>query len=134
MKRHQNLLLAIAVVLLAALPLWLVRAPEPDGDGKVAELFTGSDDKAKNLVGEIAPDYEPWFKPLLEPASSEIASLLFALQAALGAGVIGYYLGASVTREKMRRQFEAESKRERRAGPDAPGEAAASSDEERDRC
>lgn len=130
MKRRQNLLLAIAVVLLAALPLWLVRAPEPDADGKVAELFTGADDKARNLVGEIAPDYEPWFKPLFEPASSEIASLLFALQAALGAGVIGYYLGASVTREKMRREFE---RREHGEDP-APSAAAGTSDEERDRC
>lgn len=131
MKRRQNILLAIAVVLLAALPLWLVRAPEPDADGKVAELFTGADDKARNLVGEIAPDYEPWFKPLFEPASSEIASLLFALQAALGAGVIGYYLGASVTREKMRREFE---RREQHDGQVPSDAAPGTSDEERDRC
>ncbi|HMW19367.1 MAG TPA: energy-coupling factor ABC transporter substrate-binding protein, partial [Accumulibacter sp.] len=32
--------------------------------------------------------------------------LLFALQAALGAGFIGYYLGVSVTREKLRREAE----------------------------
>ena len=44
--------------------------------------------------------------PIIEPASGEIASLLFALQAALGAGVIGYYLGVSVTREKFRRETE----------------------------
>jgi cobalt/nickel transport protein len=104
MTRHQNILLVIAVVLLAVLPLWLVNAPTPDADGKVAELFTGADDKAKDLVGENAPDYQPWFKPLIEPASGEIASLLFALQAALGAGFIGYYLGGSVTREKQRNQ------------------------------
>lgn len=106
MKRHQNLLLIIAVVLLTALPLWLVSTPAPDAEGQVAELFTGADDKARNLVSEIAPDYLPWFKPLLEPASSEIASLLFALQAALGAGFLGFYLGAALTREKMRREFE----------------------------
>ena len=109
MKRHQNLLLLIAVVLLSALPLWLVKTPAPDADGKVAELFTGADDKARNLVSEIAPDYRPWFKPLLEPASGEIASLLFALQAALGAGFIGFYLGSALTREKMRREFEQKS-------------------------
>jgi len=106
MKRHQNLLLMIAVVLLSALPLWLVSTPAPDGDGKVAELFTGADDKARNLVSEIAPDYLPWFKPLLEPASNEIASLLFALQAAVGAGFLGFYLGSALTRERMRREFE----------------------------
>ena len=102
MKRHQNLLLLIAVALLAVLPLWLVQKPQPDADGKPVEIFAGADNKAKDLIGEIAPHYRPWFEPILEPASGEIASLLFALQAALGAGFIGYYLGVSVTREKMR--------------------------------
>lgn len=103
MKRHHNLLLLLAVVLLAALPLWLVPRPTPDADGKPTEIFAGADNKAKDLIGEIAPHYRPWFEPVLEPASGEIASLLFALQAALGAGFIGYYLGVSVTREKMRK-------------------------------
>ncbi|HJW02915.1 MAG TPA: energy-coupling factor ABC transporter substrate-binding protein [Azospira sp.] len=104
MKRHQNLLLLIAVVLLAILPLWLVQKPEAGPDGKPVEIFAGADNKARDLIGEIAPHYQPWFQPLLEPASEEIASLLFALQAAIGAGFIGYYLGASITREKMKRQ------------------------------
>ena len=106
MKRHQNLILMVAFVLLAALPLWLVKTPAPDADGRPAAIFSGADDQARALIGTIAPDYRQWFEPLLEPASGEIASLLFALQAALGAGFIGYYLGVSVTREKMRREFE----------------------------
>ena len=106
MKRHQNILLMLAVILLAILPLWLVDKPEPDANGNVAQIFTGADDKAKGLITEIAPDFNPWFEPLLEPASSEISSLLFALQAALGAGFIGYYLGVSRTREKMRHEAE----------------------------
>ena len=105
MKRHQNLILLLAVVLLAVFPLWLVSKPAPDANGEVAEIFAGADDQARNLVGQIDPDYKPWFSPLIEPASGEIASLLFALQAALGAGFIGYYLGVSVTREKMRREL-----------------------------
>jgi cobalt/nickel transport protein len=40
---------------------------------------------------------------VFEPASAEIASLLFALQAAAGAGVIGFWLGLSVARERARR-------------------------------
>ena len=104
MKRHQNLLLLIAVVLLAALPLWLVKTPAPDVDGRPVAVFAGADDQAKDLIGTIAPDYQQWFEPLIEPASGEIASLLFALQAALGAGFIGYYLGVSIGREKSRRQ------------------------------
>ena len=106
MKRTQNLLLVLGVIVLAILPLWVVEKPAGGPDGKASEIFTGADDKARNLIGEIRPDYEPWFQPLIEPASGEIASLLFALQAALGAGFIGYYLGVSRTREKMRREIE----------------------------
>ena len=105
MKRHQNLILLIAVVLLAIFPLCLVQKPAPDADGKEVEIFAGADDQAKDLIGTIAPDYQQWFEPLIEPASGEIASLLFALQAALGAGFIGYYLGVSVGREKSRREL-----------------------------
>lgn len=106
MKRYQNVLLLLAVVLLAVLPLWLHVTPGQDNNGKSVELFSGADNQAKDLIGRIAPDYQPWFTPLLEPASGEIASLLFALQAALGAGFIGYYLGVSVTREKIGRGAE----------------------------
>ncbi len=115
MKRHQNLLLLIAVVLLAALPLWLVQKPAVDAAGKTVELFTGADNKAKDLIGEIAPAYRPWFEPIFEPASGEISSLLFALQAALGAGFIGYYLGASMTREKMRHEMAQQQEKPSRA-------------------
>lgn len=105
-KRTQNLLLLLGVIVLGILPLWIVEKPATGPDGKAAEIFTGADDKARNLISEINPDYQPWFQPLVEPASGEIASMLFALQAALGAGFIGYYLGVSRTREKMRRELE----------------------------
>ena len=121
MKRHQNLILLIAVVLLAVLPLWLVQKPAPAADGKQVEIFAGADDQARDLIGTIAPDYRQWFEPLLEPASGEIASLLFALQAALGAGFIGYYLGVSVTREKIRREFaETDKAANKEAGESRP--------------
>ena len=106
MSTRQNLLIVLAVVLLGVLPLWVVKAPEAGPDGGKAPLFLGADDKAKNAISELAPDYAPWFEPLFEPPSGEIASLLFALQAALGAGFIGYYVGAARMREKMRREFE----------------------------
>lgn len=74
-----NLILLIAVyVLLAVLPLWLVQKPAPAADGKQVEIFAGADDQARDLIGTIAPDYRQWFEPLLEPASGEIASPLFA--------------------------------------------------------
>lgn len=90
-------LLWAAIVLLTVLPLCLISAP-PGADA----LFGGADDRAQQAIGTLAPHYKPWFAPVFEPASSEIASLLFALQAAIGAGVIGYWLGLSVARERAR--------------------------------
>ncbi len=86
-------------MLISALPLWFYQP----ADGEVA--FAGSDDKAQQQISQLAPNYQPWFKPLLTPASPEIASLLFALQAALGAGVIGYWLGCAVTRQRLKAEF-----------------------------
>ena len=108
MKR-QNWLLLVAIVLLSALPLWLVQKPAPGPDGTVAEMFSGSDGQGQQAIGELAPNYQPWFTSLLTPPGKEIESLLFALQAALGAGVIGYWLGTVVTRDKMRREAEQQS-------------------------
>lgn len=38
-------------------------------------------------------DYEPWFEPFWEPPSGEIESGIFALQAAIGGVVLGYFVG-----------------------------------------
>lgn len=110
MKRYQNLLMSIAVIILILLPLWMVQKPAPGPDGKEVAIFQGADDHARDLIGRIAPGYQPWFKPIMEPPSEEISSLLFALQAALGAGFIGYYLGISVTRARMQREMKHELK------------------------
>ena len=104
-KRTQNILLILGVIVLGLLPLWIVERPAAGPEGEVA-IFGGTDDQAKNLIGKINPDYQPWFESLIEPASGEIASMLFALQAAIGAGFIGYYVGVGRTREKMRRENE----------------------------
>lgn len=104
MKRTQNILLLIGVIALAILPLMMVAKPAAGPDGQAVEIFTGADDKAKDLISEINPEYQPWFSSIIEPASGEIASMLFALQAALGAGFIGYYIGGARMREKMQRE------------------------------
>ncbi|MBW4055817.1 MAG: energy-coupling factor ABC transporter substrate-binding protein [Proteobacteria bacterium] len=109
MKRHQNLLMMLAVIVLVAVPLWMVKKPAPGPDGTEVEIFRGADDQAKDVIATLAPGYRPWFKPLMEPPSGEIGSLLFALQAALGAGFIGYYLGVSVTRSRLRREHNKEA-------------------------
>ncbi len=110
MKRYQNMLLLLAVVALIALPLWMIRKPARGVNSKQAVIFTGADDKAKDLVGSIAPGYKAWARPLMEPPSGEVGSMLFALQAALGAGFIGYYIGVSTTRAKMRRESGTETR------------------------
>ena len=104
MKPSQNLWLILGVLVLLVLPLLLVEKPAPGPDQKEVEIFAGADDQAKELVAQIRPDYQPWFRPVWEPASGEIATLLFALQAALGAGFIGYYLGSAVTAAKVRQK------------------------------
>ncbi|WP_042202910.1 energy-coupling factor ABC transporter substrate-binding protein [Paenibacillus camerounensis] len=77
----KNGLMLLAVVLLVVLPLLFVNGE-----------FGGADDAAEGVITEIDPAYEPWFKPLTE-LPGETESMLFALQAALGAGVIGYTIG-----------------------------------------
>ena len=47
---------------------------------------------------------EPWFQPFWEPPGGGTESLLFALQAALGAGFIGYYFGLKRGERKGRAQ------------------------------
>ncbi len=81
----RNLLLLFAVIALAILPLVIHH-------GGTAE-FNGADNEAAKLVETLRPGYQPWFTPIWEPPSGEIASLLFALQAAIGAGLIGFYFG-----------------------------------------
>ncbi|OHB30808.1 MAG: cobalt ABC transporter substrate-binding protein CbiN [Desulfuromonadaceae bacterium GWC2_58_13] len=99
-KQWQNGLMLLAVILLIAYPLLTVRVPDPGSEGETAEIFTGADGQAEGVIREIAPDYRPWAEPLMVPPSGEIESLLFALQAVLGAGFIGYYVG--VRRERSR--------------------------------
>lgn len=79
----KNIILAVLVILLAVVPLVIKKGAE----------FGGSDDAAEGAITEIDKDYKPWFSPIFEPASGEIESLLFALQAALGAGVVCYFFG-----------------------------------------
>lgn len=99
MKR--NLLLLAGFALLTALPLFFHKPGQ--------DAFPGADDQAKERIGEIAPDYRPWFEPLFE-ASSGTQNLFFTIQAAVGAGVLGYVIG--------RRRGRAEALRDKRAVSD----------------
>jgi cobalt/nickel transport protein len=63
-------------------------------DGGAEEAFIGTDTTAVTAVENSHPQYQPWFEQIFAPPSAEVESGLFALQAALGAGVFGYALGA----------------------------------------
>jgi cobalt/nickel transport protein len=85
MRRHVGTaLLVLAVIALFAVPLLL--------DGGSAD-YAGTDSQAAELVEESEPGYRPWFESVFSPGSAEVESGLFALQAALGGGVLGYVLG-----------------------------------------
>ncbi len=46
-----------------------------------------------SIATEEITNYKPWFEPIWEPPSGEIESGIFALQAAIGGVVLGYYIG-----------------------------------------
>jgi cobalt/nickel transport protein len=93
-KGWSNWLLVGGVVILAAAPFVFARNAE----------FAGADDTAAKAVTEIQPGYEPWFQPLMSVPSCEVQTFLFATQAALGAGTLGYLIGLYKGRSQQRKQ------------------------------
>ena len=78
MERSTLIILAAVCIILFIAPLVMY-----SGLGEDEGYFGGSDDAASEQIE--ASNYEPW--------SGEIESLLFALQAAIGAIIIGYFFG-----------------------------------------
>jgi cobalt/nickel transport protein len=86
MERSTLIILAAVCIILFIAPLVMY-----SGLGEDEGYFGGSDDAASEQIE--ATNYEPWFSSIWEPPSGEIESLLFALQAAIGAIIIGYFFG-----------------------------------------
>ena len=89
------ILLLIAAVLIAVVPLFVLKEAE----------FGGSDDAGSVMVEEIHGEYEPWFTPGLETAldrelPGEIESLIFCIQTGIGVGIIAFIMGRFVERKK----------------------------------
>lgn len=85
-----DVLLLVAVVAIFAVPLTLRLGTDGRPEGAA---YAGTDSAAVSTVEAIDPDYRPWFSPVFEPASGEVESGLFALQAAVGAGLLGFVVG-----------------------------------------
>lgn len=98
--RLKNGLMIAAVTALAVLPLVIAKQLPAGPDGTRPELFKGTDDQATSAIRTLVPGYKPWFQSIYKTPGPEIDSLLFALQAAIGAGFIGYYVGYSRGRAK----------------------------------
>ena len=62
--------------------------------------FGGADGAAEEAIAVVDPDYEPWAESLIELPGGETESLLFCLQTALGAIIVGYGFGYLVARKK----------------------------------
>ncbi|WP_062198062.1 energy-coupling factor ABC transporter substrate-binding protein [Massilibacterium senegalense] len=95
MKKNTWLLLGVVALIL--IPLIINSGAE----------FGGADGEAKEAITEVQPNYEPWFSSIWEPPSGEIESLLFALQAAIGAGFIAYFFGYAKGKKTANKNNEA---------------------------
>ena len=79
MKKHENLILLLLVVLIAAVPLIWNSGAE----------FGGADDQVKDVVAEINPDYKPWFAAIWSPPSSEVESFFLSVIGSAFSGGVG---------------------------------------------
>ncbi len=83
MKSHKKTIILLCLtVLITVCPLIFLKNSD----------FGGADGKAETVITDIDSDYTPWFSSIFEP-SGETESMLFALQAAIGGGIIGFGFG-----------------------------------------
>ena len=89
MDKTKLIILAVVCALIFIIPLVMY-----NGLGENEGYFGGADDAAGEAINQSqGGKYEPWASSVWEPPSGEIESLLFALQAAIGAIIVGYFLG-----------------------------------------
>lgn len=93
-KAKTVLILLLACALIAIIPLATIKDSE----------FGGADGAASEAIESLDPDYEVWADPVMEPPGGETESLLFCLQAAIGAGIIGFGFGTLKERAKHEKE------------------------------
>lgn len=82
-NKSKTAILLVIVVVLIIVPIIVTKDRE----------FKGADKKAEEAVLEIKPSHKRNIKPIWEPPSGEIETLIFALQASAGTGIICYIIG-----------------------------------------
>ncbi|HIY01704.1 MAG TPA: energy-coupling factor ABC transporter substrate-binding protein [Candidatus Blautia faecipullorum] len=98
MKKGTVIALIIAVILIAFIPLFLLKDAE----------FGGSDDAGSTVVEEVDSGYEVWTAPVLEvilggELPGEVESLFFCIQTGIGVGIVAFFMGRFVERKKQGR-------------------------------
>lgn len=94
------IILLLAIILIALVPLFALRGAE----------FGGSDDAGSVMVEEITgTEYEPWFTPVLETMidgelPGEVESLFFCIQTGIGVGIVAFCMGRLVERKKWMKE------------------------------
>ena len=104
-KKPVILLILVGAIVIFPLALY-------NGKGESQGFFGGSDDQGPAYISSTG--YIPWFHSIWTPPSQEIESLLFAVQAGIGALIIGYVLGYynGQSKERKRRENEIINKNE----------------------
>jgi len=93
------LILSIVCLLLVFVPLFALRGAD----------FGGSDDQGSETVSEVTgKSYTPWTVPVLEKllggeVPSEMETLFFCIQTAIGTGILFFFLGRMYERKKLGR-------------------------------
>ena len=94
-KMYALLLIIVAIIVIAPLVIF-------HGHGEEDGYFGGTDDAGGQVIEESG--YKPWFNSLWEPPSGEIESLIFCTQTAIGAIIIGYFLGYWRSERKYKKE------------------------------
>ncbi len=66
--------------------------------------YSGTDDQGMDAITEIDENYEPWFNSIFEPGSDQMEVTLFSLQTAIGAGLLGYFIGNMKKKAKKKNE------------------------------
>ncbi|HJM82612.1 MAG TPA: cobalt transport protein CbiN [Nitrospinota bacterium] len=82
----KNVLIIVACIMLLFAPSVYQIGNGPE------EPFRGTDNQAADQITAIVPDYKPWWDLHWAP-DSFLEGVLFTIEAALGAAVVGYVIG-----------------------------------------